>query len=100
VFHAYILISYATPRLDESTHRNQLKRVEVAIAAVARALEGLLYAQSSCAHAVRDVDDARQLLELPEELLRDQCAISGPAQRLLRRIAAHASNTHEKHDIM
>lgn len=86
---------------DAATYRNQLERLEVAVAAAARALERLLYAQSSCAHAVRDIDDARQLLELPEEALRDQRAVAGPAERLLlRRIAAHAGYRGKKHETM
>jgi len=54
-------------RPDAATYRDQLERLEVAVAAVACARERLLYAQSSCAYAVGDVDDAREFLELPEE---------------------------------
>lgn len=79
-----------------AAHRDQLECLKVAICTAARALKRLLYAQSGCAYAVRYVDDAREFLELPEELLRDQRAIGG----LLCRIAADASYRCEKHNII
>jgi hypothetical protein len=91
---------YAT-REPEAAHRDQLECLEVAVCTAARALERLLYAQARRAYAVRYVDDARQLLELPEELLRDQRAIAGArGERLLRRIAADTSCRGDEHDAM
>ena len=86
---------------NAATHRHQLERLKVAVPTATRALEWLLYAQSSCAYTIRYIDDAREFLELPEEGLRDQAIIAGLAdKRVLSRIAANASYGGENHEIM
>jgi hypothetical protein len=82
-----------------STYRDQLERLKVAVCTAARAPEGLLDAQPSGAYAVRYVDDAREFLELPEELLRDERVIGGTVhERLLYRMAAHSSQEGDYHE--
>jgi hypothetical protein len=90
---------------EASTYRDQLECLKVAVAASARAPERLLDAQAGGAYAVRDVDDARQFLELPEELLRDERIIARPMYErfykgLLRRIAADSSQGGNYHEHM
>jgi hypothetical protein len=76
-----------------ATYRDQLERLKVAIGAATGALKRLLYAQTSCAYTIRNVDDAREFLQLPEELLGDERVIAGPVdERVLCRMAANASN--------
>lgn len=83
-----------------ATHSDQLESFQVAVCTAAGAREGLLYAQASCAYTVGYVDDARQLLELPEESLGHDAGIAGRAQqRGLGGIAATASaggNDHKR----
>jgi uncharacterized protein YecE (DUF72 family) len=82
-------------------YRDQLESLKVAVGAVARAAERLLYAQTGCAYAVRDVYDARELLQLPEEVLQDQSGIVGLVdERVLRRIADGARYGGENHEIV
>lgn len=76
MFHAYA-VSIMCDRQATPAHRHQLEVVEVAVGTVAGALERLIDAQARRAHAVRDVDDARELLELPEQLLRHQAVVAG-----------------------
>jgi hypothetical protein len=97
-----VAISAACDQMPKaSTYRDQLKRLKVAVAAAARAPERLLNAQTSRAYAVRDVDDAREFLQLPKQLLGDECVIGGPVhERLLRRIAADSSQRGEYHEIV
>ena len=86
-----------------ATYCYQLELLKVAVGAAAGALEGLLDAQTSRSHAVGNIDNARQLLQLPEELLRDQGLIAGIVdQRLLTCIAmaATASAGSENHKTM
>jgi hypothetical protein len=90
---------------EASTYRDQLECLKVAVAASARAPERLLDAQAGGAYTVRDVDDARQFLELPEELLRDERIIARPMYErfykgLLRRIAADSSQGGNYHENM
>lgn len=54
-----------------ATHRDEVKRLKVAIRATARTAKGALDAQAGGAHTVRDVDYAREFFELPEQLLGD-----------------------------
>lgn len=58
-----------------ATHLDKLEQLKVLVTTAARAFERLLYAQSSCAYAIRYVDDAREFFQLPEEVLGDQGAI-------------------------
>jgi hypothetical protein len=86
---------------EASTYLDQLERLKVAVSAATGAPERLLDAQAGGAYAVRDVDDARELLELPEELLRDERVIGASlSERLLRRIAAHSSQGGGYHEII
>ena len=71
MFHVYTDQSGRLQSAVWATYRHQLKVLEVLVATVARACKGLLDAQSSGADAVGYVDDARQFLELEEELARD-----------------------------
>ena len=82
-----------TAGINAATHLDQLKRLKVAIRTAACALEGLLDAQACRADTVGYVDDARQFLELPEQLLRDDGVIARPAEQwLLRGMALGASD--------
>jgi hypothetical protein len=90
---------------EASTYRDQLERLKVAVAASARAPERLLDAQAGSAYTVRDVDDARQFLEFPKELLRYERVIARPMYErfykgLLHCIAADASQGGDYHESM
>jgi hypothetical protein len=60
----------------QKTYRNELKALKVDIAAAAQTFEGLLDTQTGGAYAVGDIDDARELLELPKEGLGDERVIA------------------------
>jgi hypothetical protein len=86
---------------EASTYLDQLERLKVAVPAATGAPERLLDAQAGGADAVCDVDDARELLELPEELLRDERVIGAwLLERLLRRVTAHASQGGDYREAM
>lgn len=85
--------------LHPATHCYKLEALKVAVRAAAGALEGFLDAQTCRANAVGDVDYAREFLQLPEELLRDQGVIAGMVdERLLCRVAMAARDSGEYHE--
>jgi hypothetical protein len=76
----------------------QARSFQVGVCAAAGALEGLLNTQASSSNAVRYIDYAREFLQLPEELLRNQGVVAGVDERLLCLVAMAASNGGEYHD--
>jgi hypothetical protein len=86
VFHACLCQHRRRRVRPDAAYRDQLERVEVAVGTAARAAERLLDAQASGAYAVRDVDDAGEFLELPEERLGDERGVARAG-----RMAAHRS---------
>jgi hypothetical protein len=92
----------STPRqqwsLHPATHCYKLEAFKVGVCAAAGALEGLLNTQASSSNAVRYIDYAREFLQLPEELLRNQGVVAGVDERLLCLVAMAASNGGEYHD--
>lgn len=79
------------------TYSDELKGLQVRVRTAACTLERLLNAQASRADAVGDVDDARELLELPEEAGRDQAIVGRLAQeRKLGRMGDSHSARQQK----
>jgi hypothetical protein len=76
------------------TYGDQLEVLEVLVAAVAGAAEGLLYAEPGGAHAVGDVDYASKLLELEEELAGD--GVIGARREGCLRKAAGTTDREDK----
>lgn len=72
-----VVSDFAIDHTMPGTYGDQFKVLKVSVRAAACTLERLLYAQTSRAYTVRDVDDARQFLQLPEEFLGDGGAIIG-----------------------
>jgi hypothetical protein len=77
----HLLDLYAQAPCFEKMYCDELEALKVDVAAAAQTFEGLLNTQAGGAYTVGDVDDARELLELPKEGLGDERVIARRSRR-------------------